>query len=275
MAVDFKRLFARSAPVLQLFFNIFCLPVAFAHHARHGMSSTPAFQPSGSAALQISRKASLAVTPVALLGLMPPVSVASSTTRTAPPSLPKEVDGGPTLREKGRPPLLEALVYLPKGVNYWGQLVPESKNSAPDSIAVAGTGTEALFLTASFQNKLILGARVPMQGIMFPFLAQFYEDNILGGKNIWEGVKSKDLVVRARVCSSGSYPPCNVPLLKAASLSKFFPEVRDPNTPESAEVIARNVRIGASLMLQPVTESTTLERMRVMDGGLDRIRREL
>lgn len=192
-----------------------------------------------------------------LLGL-PPTSNAASPSSTAPAG----PEGGPTLREKGRPALLEALVYLPKGVNYWGELLPglnEEVEEGGDAEAT-GTGTEALFLTASYQGKLVLGARVPMEGIMFPFLAQFYEGNILGGAKGWQAAKAQDLVVRARVCASGVYPPCGTPLLKAASLSKFFPEVRDPNNPRSEEVIARNVRVGASLMLQPVGEATTLQR---------------
>ncbi len=174
-------------------------------------------------------------------------------------------------------------MYLPKGVNYWGELLP-------GSVDEASTGTEALFLTASYQGKLVLGARVPMEGIMFPFLAQFYEGNIVGGAAAWARVKQQDLVVRARVCGTGAYPPCATPLLKAASISKFLPEVRAPASSSSTttgsggsggdkaekegsskggegEVIARNVRIGASLLLQPPGEATTLELMRAAAGG--------
>lgn len=165
--------------------------------------------------------------------------------------------------------MLEALVYLPKGVNYWGELLPGADEEMVEDANSGGgsprTGTEALFLTASFQGKVVLGARVPMEGIMFPFLAQFYEGNILGGAGGWQEAKAQDLVVKARVCAAGEYPPCRTPLLKAASLSKFLPEVRDPNNPRSEEVIARNVRIGASLMLQPSALATTLERMRMVD----------
>ena len=160
-------------------------------------------------------------------------------------------------------------MYLPKGVNYWGELLP-------GSVDEASTGTEALFLTASYQGKLVLGARVPMEGIMFPFLAQFYEGNIVGGAAAWARVKQQDLVVRARVCGTGAYQPCATPLLKAASISKFLPEVRAPSSSSSTEedssqgegeVIARNVRIGASLLLQPPGEATTLELMRAAGGG--------
>lgn len=204
---------------------------------------------------------SIGATAAALLGLAPASNAASPSSST---TTTKGPEGGPTLREKGRPALLEALVYLPKGVNYWGELLPGANEEEEDVSSVAGgarTGTEALFLTASFQGKLVLGARVPMEGVIFPFLAQFYEGNILGGAGGWQDAKAQDLVVRARVCATGEYPPCGAPLLKAASLSKFLPEVRDPNNPRSEEVIARNVRIGASLMLQPVNEATTLERM--------------
>lgn len=47
--------------------------------------------------------------------------------------------------------------------------------------------------------------------------------------------------------------------------------VRDPNAKkgeqEEQEVIARNVRIGASLMLRPPGEATTLEEMRRVTGS--------
>eukprot|EP00624_Nannochloropsis_granulata_P001305 evm.model.NODE_16360_length_8486_cov_28.441315.1 len=214
---------------------------------------------------------SVGATAAALLGLAPASNAASSSSST---TITKDLEGGATVREKGRPALLEALVYLPKGVNYWGELLPGANEEKEDISSVAGgthTGTEAMFLTASFQGKLVLGARVPMEGVMFPFLAQFYEGNILDGAGGWQEAKAQDLVVRARVCATGEYPPCGTPLLKAASLSKFLPEVRDPNNPRSEEVIARNVRIGASLMLQPVGEATTLERMRmVQDNALGR-----
>ena len=210
---------------------------------------------------------SLGATTAVLLGLAPASNAASPSSSTTT----KGPEGGPTLREKGRPALLEALVYLPKGVNYWGELLPGADEVSEEDVgAVASsprTGTEALFLTASFQGKVVLGARVPMEGIMFPFLAQFYEGNILGGAGGWQDVKAQDLVVKARVCATGEYPPCRTPLLKAASLSKFLPEVRDPNNPRSEEVIARNIRIGASLMLQPVNEATTLERMRMVQDS--------
>jgi len=213
---------------------------------------------------------SIGATAAAVLGLAPASNAASPSSSTTTTKASPE--GGPTLREKGRPALLEALVYLPKGVNYWGELLPgaNEEKEEEDGNSVAGgprTGTEALFLTASFQGKLVLGARVPMEGIMFPFLAQFYEGNILGGASGWQEAKAQDLVVRARVCAKGEYPPCSTPLLKAASLSKFLPEVRDPNNPRSEEVIALNVRIGASLMLQPVNEVTTLERMRMVQDS--------
>lgn len=207
---------------------------------------------------------SLGATAAALVGLAPASNAAS------PPSSDTRIglEGGPTRREKSRPALLEALVYLPKGVNYWGELLagPDEEEQEDDGSmsSSAGTGTEALFLTASFQGKLVLGARVPMEGMIFPFLAQFYEGNILGGDGGWQEAKAQDLVVRARVCATGEYPPCGTPLLKAASISKFLPEIRDPNNPMSEEIIARNVRIGASLMLQPVNEATTLERMRMV-----------
>ena len=203
----------------------------------------------------------LGATAAAVVGLAPASNAASSSSSIRRTGL----EGGPTRREKSRPALLEALVYLPKGVNYWGELLPgadEEKQEDGGSMASsADKGSEALFLTASFQGNLVLGARVPMEGIMFPFLAQFYEGNILGGAGGWQEAKAQDLVVRARVCATGEYPPCGTPLLKAASISKFLPEVRDPNNPRSEEVIAQNVRIGASLMLQPVSEATTLERM--------------
>jgi hypothetical protein len=174
---------------------------------------------------------------------------------------------------------LEALVYLPKGVEYWGQLlgdddVANNSDGQVEEIITTSTtttttppptgGQEALFLTASYQGKLVLGARVPMEGIMFPFLAQFYEGNLLIPPSTWEkDAKKQDLVVRARVCAAGTYPPCEKALLRAASLSKFLPEVRDPNVAgEKGEVIATNVRIGASLMLQRPEEATTLEQMR-------------
>jgi hypothetical protein len=50
--------------------------------------------------------------------------------------------------------------HTQQGVNYWGQLLPEEEGGESGV-----TGAEALFLTASFQDRLVLGARVPMQGM--------------------------------------------------------------------------------------------------------------
>ena len=44
------------------------------------------------------------------------------------------------------------------GVNYWGELLEGGSDQDP------ATGAEALFLTASYEGRLVLGARVPMQG---------------------------------------------------------------------------------------------------------------
>lgn len=44
------------------------------------------------------------------------------------------------------------------GVSYWGELLEGGSDEDP------ATGAEALFLTASYEGRLVLGARVPMQG---------------------------------------------------------------------------------------------------------------
>lgn len=53
------------------------------------------------------------------------------------------------------------------GVNYWGEMLPAGRSSSrvEEEGGDETTGAEALFLTASYEGGLVLGARVPMQGV--------------------------------------------------------------------------------------------------------------
>lgn len=86
--------------------------------------------------------------------------------------------------------------WVGAGVSSWRELVPD------EELQQQGPDGAALFLTASSSSSsgptsddavVVLGAKVqPMDALTFPFLVQFFPDNILGGNpRAWQNCKEQ------------------------------------------------------------------------------------
>lgn len=76
-----------------------------------------------------------------------------------------------------------------------------------------GASSGTLFLVCKYQDTAVLGARVPMAEITFPFLFQFYADNLLGPPDLWEEYKLKVSLVNSMKVSQVRhvlYCPCHL-----------------------------------------------------------------
>ncbi len=118
-------------------------------------------------------------------------------------------------KSKPREPILQGLVYFPE-------------RAPTDSTAAVQAGqqesqqldyySDILVLTAvsatDLDGPVLAGAKLPIDGIRFPFSFQMYEENLLmsrpGVQHTWEGVvDSGDVVVRASICPQDSSAfPC-------------------------------------------------------------------
>jgi len=118
-----------------------------------------------------------------------------------------------------------------QGVNYWGELLP------PDDSAGEGgqqgesgvTGAEALFLTASYQGRLVLAARVPMQG----WLVHWSAFSFVCGKGRAPGADGTAAADKRQELTRPSSPPQHLSLIHISEpyatavvfpfLAQFFP----------------------------------------------------
>lgn len=157
-----------------------------------------------------------------------------------------------TSKSKSREPILQGLVYFPE-------------RAPTDSSATVQAGqqesqqldyySDILVLTAvsatDLDGPVLAGAKLPIDGIRFPFSFQMYEENLLmsrpGVRQAWEGVvDSGDIVVRASICPQDSSAfPCQENERKrfAQGVAKLI-----SNLPGLKE--GENIRAPASLALQ-------------------------
>lgn len=155
-------------------------------------------------------------------------------------------------KSKHREPILQGLVYFPEQAPTESSATVQAGQQESQQLDYY---SDILVLTAvsatDLDGPVLAGAKIPIDGIRFPFSFQMYGENLLisrpGVRHAWEGVvDSGDVVVRASICPRDSSAfPCQENERKkyaegVAKLISILPGLKE----------GEHIRAPASLALQ-------------------------